>query len=128
MLKAIKSFFLAIKYCFPRTPGIRYYRHEKNKHLYILASEKYIKPGEENKFNQLFPSAIRCSLFRFNFIHLYYNTEIVTVADDEIIDEFHPETNEQREARIKQETEIANRINDFKKNLKDGKLKKLPNE
>ena len=91
LLNALRSLFLALWYCFPRTPGIRYYRHRDNAFLYILASEKYIKPGEERKFRELFEKAIPCSLFRFNFILFYYEIQPITVADDEIMDEFHPE-------------------------------------
>ena len=124
-LKAIKSFFLAVKYCFPLTPGIRYYRHEHNARLYILASEKYIKPGEERKMIEAFPSAIACSLFRFNFILLFYDLEIITIGDDEIIDEFHPQSAEEIKEREllqrKLHLEQSERSKQFLKKLKSEK-------
>lgn len=103
MKKFIFACFQAVRLCFPRTPGIRYYRHREGKFLYILASEKHIPHGEEFKMTaKLFSGkAEPISLLRFNFILCYYGTEIVHVADDEILDDYEADRKERQTEKQK---------------------------
>jgi peroxiredoxin family protein len=87
MIRFFKAIFQAVYLCFPIARGVRYFRHKENKFLYVLISEKHIKKGEENKVSMIIEKSVRCNVFRFNFIACYYDTQIITIADDNLIDD-----------------------------------------
>jgi hypothetical protein len=84
MTKSILHLFgrLTLKKKFP---PISYWRHAKNRFLYVCCSEKYIK--NEEMFTEIFPFAIRVPKWEFQIIAFFNKKiEIVFVADDNIHD------------------------------------------
>jgi len=101
IIRFFQALYFALRMQLISGNEIRYFVHTKRKFLYMLVSETHIKEGEELKFLKMFPNATTISKFRFNFLLVYSEIQLVRVLDDEIADEF--EADEENEF-VKRET------------------------